>query len=560
MPCTLVCVQLASKSFDSRLACRQLRLTGERRMVMTALARSIDERLKELDWQRKRLAHEWLERVGNGSHATYETRLSKLLNDDQDGYDFLLGERSASLADALGWSAEHLSALVERSLKAPTLLLDPGVPDDFKTFVGSRHQLDYDAFNFVLVDCGPVAKGVREHVRDQAKKYRKPIVVLADGKDADFFQGAGLITSRFERASPGYVLVACPDLFPKLPAKLFDDDGTPMVPDEGKESYYRERLVESQQSQQQRWNSRPIGESEKLWLDVIAQADAEARPVSFRVDWLCGGRPPDNDRLKRLLLESAVRKIRPEKFAREEQAKVSHVWLRDRQILALAPPDDETLLRFEAHHPVHRVATFDPVVDALAKAMAAMNPHAQGGALDLNGELHGFEEETGIALAVEIAEVRAQLASLESKCTFSEGLSLRTSVESDNEVRRFMDDVLAREFVLPEEHASKVFVLQAIRSAPLIHVSSKDRVLRTIANLGAGRLIQLDVTRFAGEKPSAVRMVAGSIGHKKAGTFDGGDVRFSLTELFDGNLEGSVLQSVGRRRAEEAARADDYDD
>ncbi len=57
---------------------------------MSEVSRAITERLKQCDWNQKRLAHEWQEKVGTGSPSTFESQLSRLVNDEDAGFAFVL--------------------------------------------------------------------------------------------------------------------------------------------------------------------------------------------------------------------------------------------------------------------------------------------------------------------------------------------------------------------------------------------------------------------------------------------------------------------------------------
>ncbi|MBE7480608.1 MAG: hypothetical protein HS104_11585 [Polyangiaceae bacterium] len=137
---------------------------------MTALARAIQARLGELGWQQKTLAHEWCQRVGNGSPSTYVTRLSKLMHDEQDGYDFLLEEkedRLSGLAEPLGWTPEKLRALIDAALARPALVLHPQLAEPVAAFLLKRQESG--AYKCTQVDGADSNGGVREALRDAAK-------------------------------------------------------------------------------------------------------------------------------------------------------------------------------------------------------------------------------------------------------------------------------------------------------------------------------------------------------------------------------------------------------
>lgn len=529
---------------------------------MTALATAIQARLVELGWQQKMLAHEWCQRVGNGSPSTFVTRLSKLMNDDQEGYDFLLEDkedRLAGLAEPLGWPPEKLRALIDAALAGTTLVLHPALPEAVAAFLLKRQESG--AYKCTQVDGAGSNGGVREVLKDAAKSARNAFVVIPDSsRDHDFFEGAGVRTTRVEPAKPGYRLVALPDLIPKLPPKLHDDDGTPMVPDAGIEHRYRERLNDDSRDSYGQIRQRPS--EDDPFVRAIRQADAEGRLVTFRLEDVQAEHrwQPWPGAIKTRALQDALERVHPEKA--KEQRTRNHdysekreeepwVWANGRDVLVLGP-ESAAVKAIEQHHKLRRVETFELIVDALVKVMPTLNPDGDGGTLDLARELEAFEAETRIALDIQMSDVRKVLAP-NGPARFADGESVRVSPEADQSVRALLDDILAREFILPNEQAPTVFLLQAIRSAPLAHVADKNSV-SVLADIGAGWLMRLDANTFSGEEPGPVRMVNWDR-YSRTGTFDGGNIRFSLKPVFEQQLEGSVLRSVGRRRDEEAARA-----
>ncbi|MCE7890980.1 MAG: hypothetical protein DYH12_15000 [Sorangiineae bacterium PRO1] len=539
---------------------------------MTALAKAIQERLVELGWQQKTLAHAWYERVGSGSPSTFVTRLSKLMNDEQEGYDFVLDEkedRLSGLAEPLGWTPEKLRALIDAALARATLILHPQLSEAVSAFLVKRQAPD--AYKCVHVEGAGSNGGVREALRDAAKKERNAIVVVPHDGDHDFFDGAGIKTSRVDATKPGYRLVALPDLLRPVDPKLFDDDGMPMVRDEAIERSYRERMSVDPKREPHR---HPLDETDPR-VRAIRQADAEGRLVTFRLEDVQAEHRwrPWPDALKTRALYDALERVHPEKakertkyeswrtnnsFERREEEP--WVWANGRSVFVMGP-ESAAVKAIAQHHELRKVASFEPLVDALAKVMTTLNPDGEGGMLDVSRELEAFETETGIALDIQMADVRKLLAP-NGKAKFVDGASVRVSSEADQEVRALLDDVLAREFITLD--ASDVFVLQAVRDAALVHVVAKEGTLSAVANIGAGRLLRLDTTTFAGEEPRPMRLAERTSDRQRSYnsafwsygcTYDGGNVRITLKALFDQNLEGSVLRSVGRRRDEEAARA-----
>lgn len=538
---------------------------------MTALAKAIQERIVELGWQQKTLAHAWFERVGNGSPSTFVTRLSKLMNDEQDGYDFVLDEkedRLSPLAGALDWTPEKLRALIDEALAGTTLVLHPKLPEAVSAFLLKRQASG--AYKCTQVDGAGSNGGVREVLKDAANSARNAFVVIPDSsRDLDFFEGAGVRTTRVEPARPGYRLVALPDLITKLPPKLHDDDGTPMVPDAGIEHRYRERLNDDSRDSYGQIRQRPS--EDDPCVRAIRQADAEGRLVTFRLEDVQAEHrwQPWPGAIKNRALQDAFARAYPEKAKErrassydgsEKREEEPWVWAKGREVLVLGP-ESVAVQAIAKHHTLHRVESFEPIVDTLAKLMPTLNPDGEGGTLDLSRELDAFESETGIKLDIQMSDVRKVLAP-NGKSNLVDGLSVRTSPEADQKVRALLDDVLEREFITPE--ASDVFLLQAVRDAALVHVAAKEGSLCVLANIGAGRLLLLYATTFAGEQPGPMRLAKRTSDRQRSYnsafwnfdcTYDGGNVRMTLTATFDQNLEGTVLRSVGRRRDEEAERA-----
>ncbi|MBE7481643.1 MAG: hypothetical protein HS104_16890 [Polyangiaceae bacterium] len=531
---------------------------------MTALAKAIQERLVELGWQQKMLAHEWCQRVGKGSGATYETRLSKLVNDDQEGYDFVLDDkedRLSALAGVLDWTPEKLRSLIDAALVSTTLILHPALPEAVAAFLLKRQESG--AHKCTQVDGADSNGGVREVLKDAAKSVRNAFVVIPDSsRDHDFFEGAGVRTTRVEPANPGYKLVALPDLIQPLAPKLHDDDGMPMVPDQAIEQSYRESLNPASRDPYGRPRERPS--EDDPCVRAIREADAEGRLVTFRLESVQRryGWQPSPEQVKTRALQDAFERVFPER-AKERSSYHSHekrqeeqwVWAKGRAVLILGP-ETAAVKAIAKHHQLLQVESFEPLVAALAKVTPTLNPDGDGGTLDLARELEAFEAEAGIALDIQMSDVRKVLAP-NGPARFADGESVRVSPEADQSVRALLDDILAREFILPNEQAPTVFLLQAIRSAPLAHVADKNSV-SVLADIGAGWLMRFDATTFNGEEPGPVRMVNWDR-YSRTGTFDGGNIRFSLKPVFEQQLEGSVLRSVGRRRDEEAARAADDD-
>ncbi len=173
--------------------------------------------------------------------------------------------------------------------------------------------------------------------------------------------------------------------------------------------------------------------------------------------------------------------------------------------------------------------------------------------------IRAFEEETGIALVFEVASVRKAVASLHTLGKRVEGHPVRRSSEADAKVRVLIDELLGREFIVPEGKEPVLFELEAAGRAPLIHLESRNGNVAVIANVGAGRLLELRIWTYPDEKAEAVRYWEAERSYGRGeGIYDGGNVCVTVAERdVRRALEGTVLRSVGRRREEEEATRDD---
>ena len=534
---------------------------------MSEVSRAIADRLKERGWEQKQFAHEWHEKVGRGSISTFETHgVSKLVNDEEEGFAFVLDAKEADeclrgLATVLNWKPEDLRAKCEAARGRPTLVLHPRLPEEQVAFFKKRAAMFPDSFRYVEANGAAKNGNAREIIRDLAKKYGpNAIVVVADDSDREFFAGADVRTSLVGAARPGFMLLALPDLTPMLPPRLRDDDGMVMIPSAKAEVFYREKIEQSEGSGSR--GRREPGEQDKRWMERIQQADEEGSQVTFRIDWLLDfwGNPPDSAKLRDLALAMATFALRAGRSSsQEKEERPAYLWFHDGRVLALCAPDDPRRVAVAEYHSVHDVVSFDPLVAALRRIGEGLNPYAQGGQFDLSAELRAFADETGISLSFDTNGIRAAFAAQYQRSSNVEGVSVRRSTDADAKVHELLDDLLAREFILPVEGAPVVFELEAVRQAPLIHLASAPNSMMVVANVGAGRLLHLRVWLYPGEKPQPVRLSVSEFLGQKQEFLDGGNVRLTvmLGTGVNRGLEGTVVRTVARRREEDAAKNDD---
>ncbi len=512
----------------------------------------IEEWLKERGAQQKQLAHAWQERVGSGEVSTYETRISKLMNDEDEGYDFLLKakstERLEGLAACLGLPTEELATICRAARSCRTLVLDPRLPHPQKNFFETRAGLSAGAFRASAPNGEFAPQPPREAMKSLAQQARNPLVVLQNERDRDFFEGAGLTTSTVIERHPGFSLVAQPDWFPMLPIRLHDDDGTPMLPDTDMEARYRQQIGQSEQRRSfGAFQAQAPTSRYEPWTSAIERADTEGRPVTFRLDHLLESwrTAPKPTLLKEALLAQGL----PQEGARE--TPTGFLWLAGERVSAIGPSPERA--KVEQHHPVLEVATFGTLVEAIRKVTPTLNPNGSGDSVSFEAELNALENEVGIRVHLNTDDLRHVLQSRRSAGELKSVASSRKDSDADQRVLRILDDLLDREWLASPE---TIFELEILRSASLVHTTSPEwNVL--LANVGAGNVLRFFYQEFSREPPTAIHQWQSVRGDR---WLEAGNLRFTTQLSRRDSLEGSVLRAGARRRAAEQAAAEDARD
>jgi hypothetical protein len=441
---------------------------------------------------------------------------------------------------------DDLRARCESARHRPTLVLGPHVPEPQVSFFETRAKMFPGRVRCVQPNGGSPDLSPRERLRDLAKRHRNALVVVNDDREKDFYAGAGVRTTRVEPAHSGFRVVAIEDLLPQLPGRLEDDDGMQMLPEPEIENRYRKVMGWGGQKSDERWTHR------------IREADEAGTPVTFRLDWLLvewGGRAPQADEIERAALQKAISILR--KSARpDDDVRLDFICVHAGRALALCTGwGDLARSRVGTHVTVHDLSTFEPLVLALVRICEGLNPYGEGGAFDLSAELRAFE--TGIQLGFTTEAIRQAVCALHEKGNMCEGTAVGRGPDLDAKVCALLDDLLGREMVLPASRASVVRLLELVRRAPLLHLRADELHMSALADIGTGNLLRLEVTKYPGERPAAVRLWS-TRGDTDAKTLDGGDVRVSWERSFDPFLEGTSLSTVERRRkavADEARRS-----
>lgn len=534
--------------------------------VESDLPQTITERLQALDMQQKQLAHEWHRANGKKKSAsTFESRLSNLMNGEDDGYAFVAdnaegNDRLATLASCLGVEVLLLRAIVDATMNRPTIIFSNHVPQPQRLYFEKRATRFPAKLRCVTVDTAPGSAPARELLRDEAKKHRNAFVVVGDTRDNDFYAGAGVRTTRIQEIPKGFRIQEVPEVSLQRPARTTDEDGMLLVQDEKLEASLR---------QVARYGGLKDSDDAK-WAKVIADADAEERPVTFRHDWLMqnrGNSPPSVSAIEQAALTisaaSAQLGDEGERIERRSKARegLDFLWWHQGRVLGFS--ENAYWRSRAAPVEVHDVTTFAPLIEKLRNAFAGMNPYAtKDPNCDLSAELAAFEEETGLALHITPTVVRQTFqAWVGHPRGMLEGAPVRRSAAHDDRVNRALDEILERSFEVPLQHASVIWMLQLVRSARLLHGPADKNEMEAVADIGTGNVLRFVIRRFASEEPTAMRYWDGGRGD----SLDGGDIRITWWKLFDGTLEGTSLKVVGKRReqarlAGEAAAASDDDD
>jgi hypothetical protein len=523
--------------------------------TMSTLADTIRQGLTRLTWQQKELALSWAEALGAEKPSTYETKLSKLMNDEDEGYRFLLdGEdgpaRLAALARTLELAPELLRQMAEKSRARVTLILHPEVPATSREWLERSAGASDGAFSCVdATDSSP------EGIRDLAERYRNTVVVVATDSNRAFFEGARIKTTRVQERNGRPELDGLPGLVPPPEAKLRDDDGMPMLAHAGIELEQRDPPHLGHAC-----NAEALRNS--AW-----QARAEGRPVTYRLDdiltYLGFGVRPEPAALGDSILARVAARLGSEM---EKRPEPSFLWWTGERLVALWCPQNE-LEAFRGKCEITEVTSVDTLIDFLARVIPSLNPYGGRGALDFTSLLDDVRAEIGIAPDLDAAKVREWSARrLGVEGELCDGCTLETEGEGVEEVRSMLDDLLGRPVKLPGRSASVVFQLQAAKVAPMIRLRSAGDSVFALANMGAGRLLWLRFTRYHAEPPTELRCwsghVRGASGEREL--FDAGNLLLQLADDFSVGLEGGVARAPIRRReeaeTERRRRQEDDDD
>lgn len=499
---------------------------------MNELAAAISELMNAKSWSQKDFAGAWHTATKNDeSFSTYETKLSKLMKGQPEGLKFVQDpKRLDGLATALGRPVAELRNLLAASEQEVVLVLDPKLSVEVVTFIHARVSTAASPIRIVQLPREDDSKKEKELFREAASQGKNTVLVMADSRLGEFFDGAGLTWSVIRSEQTGFKILALPDLFPPAAAKTKDTDGTVMVVDAELERTCRDNISGRATSQPPSYMGQPGGLGPLIVR--VRQADEAYEPVTFRLDHVVRARgvAPQPEHLVSAAIWQGTNKI-------PENPRVSsYLWLHEGVVrsLDLIVGEGDRSDRGRRTEPpaaapawlsqVRSATTFEPIVDAIRAYRDSVNPHRDGSGsepIDLSAQIDAFEKETGVSLTIEAAVVRKAVGHQEN---YDPGSTIRYSPEADTRFRQVLDDLLARDFVLRSGDEWLLHELQAIRDARLVHVDGADGHPTCVAHLGGGYLATVYVRRYARESAVAVRKVPALL---PVTVLDGGDIRIS---------------------------------
>lgn len=498
----------------------------------TLFAQRVRDRMKEIGLeQQKVLAAALAEKTGDAP-TTSAAKLSKLFHGDSEGRAWIdgrgtLAERISALAEIVQVEEAELRAWLDESDQRVELVLDPRLSPQAQSYLRERA----DGVRCVVAD-GPAAqldpKEIDVWIRDEAKKLRRPLVVLHEGhesRSAAFFAGAELRTTTVQQHPRGWILRAEPDLVPvpdPPPPKLIDDKGRLLVPCGA--------LTPGHQRERGETPTFPLADA----LPHLARARVQRPdellyegPPHRRSSW-DGGAPSPHAGL-----------VDPWKTKKHDSSSLpTRVWARGDRFFAIGPEADALRGLFAPYHPDAGCHVFE-LPDWIESERTGRNPWRREGE---------WWERVAATLENDFG------VSPNAFAAFAQDDAMRTTVDEEQSrlllgaehgAAREQILALAKRPVTGSHHLP--LLLLALSEAPLLEQRrAQAEALHVLGDVGAGRLLELRVFRFEREAATPLRL--------EDGWFDGGDVRLQLTSRYDANLEGTARPARARRNDDD----DDY--
>ncbi len=528
-----------------------------------------------------------------------QPKLTKLLEGELEGERFFFEEaaRLAALAVAVRLTESELLAL--RGVR--TLVLDPLLLPATRDYFVSRATVPDARHHCIVVlvegdeprpisgDLGAplhAPPGQRERLRDalRAAVAENPgcIVVLASKDDRAYYEGARTIGgAKIDvtgvRPHPrGYVLVAAPELVPPPPPpppRLFDHDGTPMVPSTEFAEEARKVVGENPA-----YGHRPREPESALRLDgeqssVIAKrlawaAEQETEPI-FRIDeigpWLVR---QDGDREPAPI--TWVSNRRADSWSRDSgrgselalhcfdavagEVRRTLVWGHGGEVFALGPRAARVAEVLAPHHAVKTPECLTEWRTGLGTRNPWLARRRPAKEEENAGWWPGFckraERECGIDPHLVFDRWLARVNHEERK---PDTWTVTKADDAIDAARARLRELMGRAFALALRDVAILFRLELASEAPLVRLpTTPPDELHVVAHVGGGHVLRVRTMRFPAESPVPLTVLTPN---DSSVELDGGDIHVWLAELpSDRMLEGS---SAGAARRREQAAADD---
>ncbi len=508
---------------------------------MTTLVEHIRAQIETKHGSNKSLAsaiHTRLQEAGDGvQFKTVEQKLSKLLTGDLDGDAFFF--KAPPRTDALAVELDLKPSQLNRLRDQPVLVLDSKLPDAQREYLLRRGQ----ELGSYAIAC--LSGAGREELRDEARRHRHAIVVLSDDTDRLFFDGAGVDVSQLTAHPRGFTLTTAPETvpLPAAPPPPLWSGQTPLIPDaaltevlvaaelpletsllpnpdihaEHDRYAFKRRFIERNP------DLRRLVEDHPAVLRDIATAAARATTrgeiPSYEIDavWLFRrlrfGAPP-----ARFFIDYHSDSTRAKTAMRAALgwSDETVVWTHGKRIYAVGPDVAAIAAALKPHHDVEQPAT----LTALTDEWRTCNPWPDASNSPWRQQRETILRETGLDLGVVHAEMKQHLEPKRDPCSSSGRFPDDRALVA---IRSRLAAPLNRHLLLPKRSRPYYFLLNRLRSAPLVQLDTGDKnLLHVIADLGRQTTVDVWVRTFTDEPGAAEFIDDGS-------TIDGGDFRMWIS-------------------------------
>lgn len=507
---------------------------------MNALADFVKSRIAELKIAQKEVEFRFEAACSEKfKGSTVKTKLSKLVNGEDEGVRFVEPDhRLTALATALELPLAVLGDVLRVTKEVVHLVLDVRLSPEVATFLRTQQA----AAAYRVVDHQAQD---RAGLRDEAKQHSIAWVVVADGRDAEFLEGAGVNWTSVASVPRGWRLEKLPDLVPvppPHPPRLFGTAGVPMVPCEelvarlsSKESYHLEDLSKRVQAMKE------VSEVPTFTLEDLLRAEKAYHDLfGWQRPHVTGAGAQLTDEL----IESGAYLWTTPASEPGGQGKV------------FGDARHRMAKLFAEHHVLHPARAVDELqrlkagspFDALAKAPESLVFDGIG----ISGAAMRWARTAIIAMNPDLEELNHK--------------SVEVRQELEPQAREVWKAIRRRNVVVPRRSAWIGHMLSACDQAPIAVLrADKDVLLDGVFSLGAGRMISVVALRLTGEPKATLNFYNAEDAKwspQRPGypiplhfQLDGGDVHLWFWDGYAEPLEGTAIPARTRRLEREAAAA-----